>query len=42
MVVKDLIEVIAEERPNDNVSVLTNPATTDPINKTPHGNPIKE
>jgi hypothetical protein len=43
MLVKDLIEVIAEERPNDNVSVLTNPATIEqPISKTPHGNPIKE
>jgi hypothetical protein len=43
MLVKDLIEVITEERPNDNVSVLTNPdVTTEPINKTAHGNPIKE
>ena len=45
MMVKDLIEVIAEERPNDNISVLSNPATataTEPISKTPHGNPIKE
>jgi hypothetical protein len=42
MLVKDLIEVIAEERPNDNVSVLTNPAANEPINKTAHGNPIKE
>ncbi len=42
MLVKDLIEVIAEERHNDNVSILTNPATTEAINKTTHGNPIKE
>jgi hypothetical protein len=43
MLVKDLIEVITEERPNDNVSVLTNPdIKNEPINKTAHGNPIKE
>lgn len=42
MLVKDFIEVIAEERPNDNLSVLTNPASAESICKTLYGNPIKE
>jgi hypothetical protein len=44
MLVKDLIEVITEERPNENHSVLSNSnfPVVAPVKTTPHGNPIKE
>ena len=44
MLVKDLIEVIAEERPNENHSVLSNSnfPVVAAVKTTPHGNPIKE